>query len=93
MHIAKKYFSWAKTFWVKSLKEKNAKQIRAFNFSTLYTKTPHDKLLDILYKVLNFVFKGGTRDYIIINKEGCALWSSKKEGITLFLRNHYLKRQ
>ena len=45
---------------------------------------PYDKLLNILYKVLNFVFKGGTRDYIVINKEGCASWSSKKR------RHHFL---
>ena len=35
-----------------------------------------DKLLDILYKDIDFVFKGGTRDYIVINKHGCASWSS-----------------
>ena len=94
MHITKKtyYFSGAKTFWViqnnslplecikKINKRKNAKQISTFDFSTLYTKIPHDKLLDILYKVVDFVFKGGTRDYIIINKQGCASWSSKKRG-------------
>ena len=59
---------------------KNAKQIITFDFSTLYTNIPHDKLLDILYKFVDFVFKGGTRDYIIINKQGCASWSSKKRG-------------
>ena len=86
------YFSGAKTFWViqnnslplecikKINKRKNAKQISTFDFSTLYTKIPHDKLLDILNKVVDFVFKGGTRDYIIINKQGCASWSSKKRG-------------
>ena len=54
--------------------KKSAKQISTFDFSTLYTKIPHDKLLDILYKVVDFVFKG---DYMIINKQGCASWSSK----------------
>ena len=78
------YFSGTKTFWViqnnsfplecinKTSKRKNAKQISIFDFSTLYTKIPHDKLLDILYKGANFVFKGGTRDYIVINKQNCA---------------------
>ena len=46
------------------------------------------------------MFKGGTRDYLIINKQGCASWSSKKrahhfvftklllkEAIKLILRN------
>ena len=78
------YFSGANTFWAiqgKSLllecinkinKRKSGKQISTFNFSTLYTKKPHDKLHDILYKVVDFVFKGGTRDSITINKHNCA---------------------
>ena len=99
------YFSGAKTFWViqnnslplecinKINKRKNAKQISTFDFSTLCTKIPYDKLLDILYKVVDFLFKRGTRGCMIINKQCCALWSSKKEGIILFLLNHYLKKQ
>ena len=55
-----------------------------FDFSTLYTKISYDKLLDTLYKVVDFVFKGGTRDYIVTNKQGCASWSSKKRG------NHFV---
>ena len=84
------YYSGTKTIWViqnnslllecinKINKRKNAKQTSTFNYSTLYTKIPHDKLLDILYKVVDFILKGGNRDYIIINKQGCASWSSKK---------------
>ena len=49
-------------------KRKNAKQISTIDFSTLHTEILHDKLLDILYKVVDLVFKGGTRDYIVINK-------------------------
>ena len=68
------FFSGTKIFWViqnspiplecinKINKKKNAKQISPFDFSTLYTKIPHDKLLDILLKVVDFVFKGDTRD-------------------------------
>ena len=56
-------------------KRKNAKQISTLDFSTLYIKIPHD----ILYKVVDFVFKGGTRDYIIINRQGCAPWSSNDD--------------
>ena len=86
------YFSGIKTFWViqnnslplecinKINKGKNAKQICTFDFSILYTKIPHDQLLDILYKAIDFVFKRGTRDYIAINKQGCTSWSSKKKG-------------
>ena len=83
-HIKTYYFSGANTFWViqgKSLllectnkinKRKSGKQISTFNISTLYTKKPHDKLRDILYKVVDFAFKGGTRDSITINKHNCA---------------------
>ena len=75
------HFSGVKTFWViqnnslplecnnKINKRKNAKQISTFDFSTLYTKIPHDIYLDILYEVDKVVdFKGGTRDYMIISK-------------------------
>ena len=74
-HKKRYYFSGTKTFWViqnnplplecinNINKRKNDKQINTFDFSTLlYTKIPHDKLLDILYKVVDFVFKGGTSD-------------------------------
>ena len=102
------YFRGFKTFWVmqnnclplkcikKINKRKNPKQISTFDFSTLYTKIPHDKLLDFLYKVVDFVFKRDTRDYIKINTQGCATWPSKKTGhhfiFTTFLL-HYLKKQ
>ena len=65
------YFSGTKSFWViqnNSLslecisKIKNTKQIGTFDFSTLYTKIPHDKLFGILYEVVDFVFKGATSD-------------------------------
>ena len=90
------YFSGIKTFWViqnnsfplecisKTNKRKNSEQISIFDFSTLFTKTPHNKLLHNLYKVVDFVFKGGTRDYIIINKQGCPSWLSKKRGSLRF---------
>ena len=68
-------------------------QKSTFDFSTLYTKIPHDKLLDILYKVIDFVFKEGTRDYIIITNKVVDHGHLRKEGITSFLLNHYLKKQ
>ena len=65
----KHHFSGTKTFWViqndsllqnvltKLKKRKNGKQISTSDFSTLYTTIPHDKLIDILYKVVDFAFK------------------------------------
>ena len=91
-HKKKHHFSGTKNFsptqnnslplecFSKINKRNNAKQISIFEFSTLYTEMPHDKLLDTLYKVADFVSKGGTRDYIVISKQGCASWSSMKRG-------------
>ena len=69
---------------ISKINKQNAKQIITVDFSTLYTMILHNKLLHILYKVVHFVFKGGTRDYIIIKKQGCTSWSSKKRG------NHFV---
>ena len=103
MHITKHYFSGTKNFLViqnnfislecisKINKRKNGKQISTFDFSTLYKKIPHDKLLDILFKVVDFVFKGSTRNYKVINKQGCVLWSSKKKGCHFVLTKSLLK--
>ena len=33
----------------------------------------------------DFVFKGGTRDYIVINKQGCTSCSSKKRGYPFYI--------
>ena len=67
--------------WINKInKRKNDNQISTFDFSTLYIKILHEKLLDILCKVVYFVFKGDTRDYIVINKQSYASWSSKKRG-------------
>ena len=52
----------------------------------------HDKVLDILCKLADFVFKGGTSDYIII-KQGCLSLSSKKRGHHFVLLTLYLKEQ
>ena len=101
-HKTTYYFISTQTFWIiqnnslpleciKINKRKNAKQISTFNFSTLCTKIPNDKLLDILCKVVDFVFKGGTKDYIVINKQSCTSWSSKKRGHYFVFTNTLLK--
>ena len=79
MHITKTYYfsriqndSFPLECINKINKRKNAKQISTFDVSTLYTKIPDNDLHDILYKVVDLVFKEGTRDYVVINKQGCA---------------------
>ena len=80
-------FSGIKTFWViqnsqpvlnnieKINTKKNAKTISSFDFSTLYTNIPHSKLLEELSAIVKFIFKGGTRNSIYIDKYGIAHWS------------------
>ena len=53
------YYSGVKSYWIisnrdpvldtvrKSVSRKSAKCVSSFDFSTLYTKIPHDKLLDV----------------------------------------------
>ena len=48
-----------------------------FDFSTLYIKIPHDKLLHVLNEITDFAFKGGTRDYVTVYNSG-AFWSRSK---------------
>ena len=83
------YFSGVKSFWpiqdnssvIKNINKLNtrnrAKSITTFDFSTLYTSIPHDKLKNALREVINFGFKGGDKFYIGINKYG-AKWVNDK---------------
>ena len=88
----------------KSIARKSAKCISSFDFSTLYTKIPHDKLLDVLQKITDFVFKGGTRRKIAIHRHGTAFWVSDKKSsskeytkesivnaVSYLIRNCYFK--
>ena len=74
------YFSGIKTFWpilnnlpvihaIKQLNDrKRAFSISTFDFATLYTNIPHDKLKNVLREIINFCFKGGDKMYIEVNK-------------------------
>ena len=110
------YYSGVKSYWIisnrdpvldtvrKSISRKSAKCVSSFDFSTLYTKIPHDKLLDVLYKVIDFAFKGGTKDRVAINGQGTAYWAGKgsrvrnyftkdsiKNAVTFLITNCYFK--
>ncbi len=71
-------------------RKKGAKSIATYDFSTLYTKLPHDKLIKELHKLIDFVFEGGDRKYIKINKWGKASWGKKFKDSTGYTR-HSLK--
>ena len=83
------FYSGIKSYWIinnrdpvlqavsKSKARRSAKCITSFDFSTLYTKIPHDKLITVLNKIIDFVFKGGTRNKISIHGSGIASWVHK----------------
>ena len=48
-------------------KQRKVTSISIFDFSTLYTKLPHNKLLMVLTSFIDFCFDGGVSKYITIN--------------------------
>ena len=91
-HTNAKFFKNYNKFWVlqnvdpiidilRSINSrKKAKSISTFDFSTLYTKLPHDKLITQLSKVIDLAFKGGDKKYIHVSPHGKAYWSKNKNG-------------
>ena len=79
------FFSGVKSFWCiqnnapvkKSIHKINsrskARSVMTFDFSTLYTKIPHNKLLYVLNQLIDFCFKGGDKSYIVVSEWG-AKW-------------------
>ena len=90
-HTKAKFFSNYNKFWVLKNadpvisildninRKKRAKSIATYDFSTLYTKLPHEKLITQLSKVIDLVYKAGDKKYISISANGKAFWSKKQE--------------
>ena len=88
------FYSSIKTFWViqnnqpviDSLNKINLKGkadcISTFDFSTLYTTIPHDKLLDVMNELTDFCFTGGTHKLISVTSSG-ARWVTRKSKVGL----------
>ena len=55
-----------------------AKNVVTYDFSTLYTSIPHDKLKQEISWVVEKAFKGMKKKYIKINKF-CARWSNRND--------------
>ena len=55
----------------------NAKSISTFDFTTLYTKIPHQSLIDILFKVIDFAFSAGKKKYINVSGKS-AYWTHNR---------------
>ena len=79
------FFSGVNTFWViqnnkpvirtinKINDRRQGRSIETFDFSTLYTKIPHNKLTDVLCKMVDFCFSGGNSKSLLVNFFG-ARW-------------------
>ena len=79
-HVNAKFLSNYNKFWVlqncnpvlESLnrinKKRNAKSMSTFDFSTLYTKIPHNLLIKELSDIIDFFFEGGGSKFISISK-------------------------
>ena len=82
------FYCHFKKFWViknsskvisdldKINRRKNAKCISTFDFATLYTKIPHDQLIEALYEAIDFAFKGGKKKYLAFSGK-YAFWTNK----------------
>jgi len=78
-----------------------AKSIATYDFSSLYTHIPHDKLIFVLKEIVDFAFNGGTNKYISVTKRGayfvknqnkdktCYTKESIKEAIAFIMENCY----
>ena len=98
-HLKSKFEQNYNKFWVvenadpiiNALNEINkkgtAKDISTFDFSTLYTNIPHDKLLERLDRLVDFAFKGGDKNYINISWKGYAYWGKKTNSSQGFSQN------
>ena len=71
---------------LKKINKKNAaKDISTYDFSTLYTKLPHDDLINNLSKIVDFVFAGGNskkdgnRKFLKV-KGKSVFWTRKRHG-------------
>ena len=64
-----------------------AKSISTFDFSTLYTKLPHDNLIEVLNGLIEFVFNGGrrtvdgSRKFLTVKGKTC-FFSRTKQGMS-----------
>ena len=83
------FYSGIKHFWVvdnnsdvvatldKISAKGKARSISTFDFSTLYTKIPHDKLIDVLNQLVDFVFNSTDRVYLSVTNSGVR-WIKEK---------------
>ena len=62
-------------------KRRKATSVSTFDFSTLYTKLPHNKLLMVLNSLIGFCFDGGECKYITVNNYGARWVNNIKDNV------------
>ena len=62
-------------------KKSVAKSIVTYDFSTLYTKIPHKKLITVMNKIVDFCFKGYTQQYLSINGDKIEWTTTKPDNL------------
>ena len=88
-HHKNQFYCQYKKFWViknsvkvisdldKINRRKNAKSISTFDFTTLYTKIPHNQLIEALCEAIDFAFNGGDKKYLAFSGKR-AFWTKNK---------------
>ena len=72
--------------------KRKAREISTFDFSTLYTKLPHDDLIRVLHKMIDFAFDGGkfksrgNVKYLTVFSSYC-YWTKQSKGHSSFTRS------
>ncbi len=97
-HAKSTFYSRYKKFWIVENsqpvigklntvnKRKGAKCISTFDFKTLYTKIEHENLLSVLYDIIDTVYKGGKRKYIVFDNYK-AYWAKRRKGKSFFTKS------
>ena len=70
-------------------KWRKATSVSIFDFSTLYTKLPHNKILMVLNSLIDFCFDGVESKYITFNNYGARRVNNIKDAVAYLLLNCY----
>ena len=96
-HRKSSFYTCFKKFWIvensfsivtklnKINTKKKGKSISTFDFTTSYTKIPHNLVIKVLSEVINFAFKSKTQNRIGFSKTSI-YWTSRGWGRRCFTR-------
>ena len=73
---------WSKNWFIKWNRWVQSQLLTIIFLKFIYTKLPHDKLVDKLSSIIGFAFRGSNKSYIRISRNGKTFWGKKiKVGI------------